>query len=137
MQSLPTIIILKTTAQHMKGVIDHQKFALDRPMSRAHPGDLILIAEIQRSGPAVARYAMWLKAQYPDEAHESESIWGRRWNFLIEGEGGHALASPFAPGKVKPKGPYGQGGPLVYVLPEHAEDFRRAGLLAPFFEREQ
>lgn len=131
MQAIPTIIILRTTAQHMRGVIDHQKHALDRPMRRAHLGDLLLVAEMQPKGPAIARYAMWFKSQHPDDAHESEAIWGRHWNFLIAGEGGRELTTPFAPAEVKPNGPYSQGGPYVYVVPEDAEDFRRDGRLAP------
>jgi len=128
---MPTIIILRTTAEHIKGVVDHQKHALDRPMQRAQPGDLLLIAQIQPKGPAIARYAMWFKSQHRDDAQESQAIWGRHWNFLIEGESGHELTVPFAPAQIKPDGPYGRGGPYVYIRPEDAEDFRRDGRLAP------
>lgn len=128
---MPTMIILRTTTEHIKGVIDHQKHALDRPMQRAQPGDILLIAEMRPKGPAIARYAMWFKDQHPDDARESEIIWGRHWNFLIEGERGRELTAPFVPAEVKPRGPYRQGGPYVYVRPEDAEDFRRDGRLAP------
>ncbi|MEX2166090.1 MAG: hypothetical protein WD852_03600 [Methyloceanibacter sp.] len=100
-------------------------------MKKASPGDLLLIAQLQPRGPALARYAMWFKSQHLDVANESDAIWGRHWNFVIEGEGGHELAVPFAPGEVKPKGPYGPGGPFVYVTSEDAEEFRRDGRLAP------
>ncbi|BCH23584.1 hypothetical protein [Mesorhizobium sp. L-8-3] len=131
MQPTPTIIILKTTAEHMRGVIDHQKHASDRLIKRANPGDLLLIAQLQPKGSALIRYAMWLKSQYPDSVQESDAIWGKHWNFIIEGEGGRELTTPFAPGEVKPNGPYRQGGPFVYVVAEDAEDFRRDGRLAP------
>ena len=127
----PTLIILRTTAEHIKGVIEHQKHALDRPMSRAKAGDLLIIAEMKPKGPAVARYAMWFKQQKRDDARESAAIWGKQWNFIIEGEGGQELTAPFVPAEVKPNGPYGQGGPYVYVRPEDADDFRREGRLAP------
>ncbi len=130
----PTVIILRTTAEHIRGVIDHQKHALDRPMQRARPGDLLVIAEMQPKGPALARYGMWLKDQRRDEAGESEAIWGKHWNILIEGEGGHELAAPFAPAEIKPHGPYGQGGPYVYIRPDDAEDFRRDGRFAPLLD---
>lgn len=133
-QTMPTVIILRTTAEHIRSVIDHQKHALDRPMQRAKNGDLLLIAEMQPKGPAIARYAMWFKGQHPDDANELEAIWGKHWNILIEGEGGRELAAPFAPAEVKPHGPYGQGGPYVYVRPEDAEDFRRDGRLAPLLD---
>jgi 5-methylcytosine-specific restriction protein A len=128
-----TIIVLRTTAEHIKGVIDNQKHALDRPMQRAQIGDLLLVAEMQPKGPAIARYAMRLKGQHPDDANESDAIWGRHWNFIVEGEDGRELTTPFAPAEVKPNGPYGQGGPYVYVRPEDADDFRRDGRLAPLF----
>lgn len=127
----PTIVILRTTSDHMRGVVDHQKHASKSRLKRADPGALLLVAEVQPKGPAVARYAMWLKNQRADNGLESDAIWGNHWNFIIEGEDGHELTTPFAPGEVKPSGPYLQGGPFVYVEPEDAEDFRQNGFLAP------
>lgn len=131
MRSAPSLILLKTTPQHLVGVTMHQKHALRGLMRKAKIGDILLIAEMQPKGPALVRYVMYLKGQYADSRCDSEMIWGKRWDYIIEGENGAWLTSSFAPALIKPDGPYGQGGTLVYVPTDHAAEFIRDGRLAP------
>lgn len=131
MGSAPQLIILKTTAQHIEGVTKNQKHALRGRIVNARRGDLLLIAEMQTRGPALIRYGMRFDCQYPDQAGDSEAIWGKRWDYIVSGEGGCWLTKPFAPAQAKPQGPYGQGGTLVYVPARDAEEFVREGRLAP------
>ncbi|BCM16352.1 hypothetical protein [Mesorhizobium sp. J8] len=126
-----SLIILKTTKQHFIGVTEHQKHALRGRMTKAHQGDVLIIAEIQDNGPAVAKYAMQFKQQYADHVGQSEVIWGKRWRFIVDGEKGCWLSKPFAPAALKPDGPYAQGGTLVYVPTADAIDFIAAGHLSP------
>lgn len=126
-----TFILLKTTPDHLTGVTETQKHALRGRIQRAKPGDVILVAEIQKAGPAVVRYAMFYASQHKDESDETLTIWGRHWPYIIEGRGGQWLDRAFAPAKLIPDGPYGQGGTLAYVPSSHAETFVREGLLSP------
>jgi hypothetical protein len=131
LSDVSNLILLKTTLEHVSGVVQSQKHALRGRIQRAQSGDIILIAEMQKKGPAIVKFGMFFVSQYPDTANEAEKIWGRRWPFLIQGTGGQWLTNPFAPALIIPDGPYGQGGTLVYVPTAHSRAFASEGRLSP------
>jgi hypothetical protein len=128
----PTVVVLRTAPENIPKVIEHKIHALNGRLVRAKPGDLLLIAERQRVGPAIAKYGMLLQEVRPDVSQKSKEIWGKQWKYIIEGRDLVALAMPFSPHEIAPLSGYGAGGPFVYISPDDAEEFRRRGLLAPF-----
>lgn len=130
---MPTLIVLKTHPEHLDQVIQAQRHALQSRILKAHPGDLLLLAETRSKGPAVVRYGMRFRGQRIARPGETETMWNKTWKYIIEGEDCRALESAFSPQIAKVSSAnYGQGGPFVYIDPEDADAFRRGGLLSPF-----
>jgi hypothetical protein len=80
MSDMPKLIVLRTLRQHIDGVVEKHKHALNVQLD-AQQGDILLIA--QKGG--LVLYAMRFQNQRPDTAGESERVWGRHWKFIIEG----------------------------------------------------
>jgi hypothetical protein len=134
--AVPSMIIMKTRPEHMRGVIDSGMHACDDLMHQARPGDLLLVAVMVGIVPAIVTHAMRLKKQYRDYANRSQAIWERRWRYLVDGEEGCCpLESPFCPQYERAPGStknYGKGArTFVYVDRGDAEEFARKGLLSP------
>ena len=131
---MPIHVILKTQWRQYRNVLRFAKHATDKPPIFIGPGAVILIhceAQGQTIPPRVT-HAMDCVRIYPDETGETERIWGRRWNFVIEGSKLRELAVPIPIsrfGKASGKN-YGQGAQkFVYVEDADLEDLRSEGLL--------
>lgn len=133
---MSNLIILKTHPDNFCQVVKLQQHALKVKMRRVQRGDLLLLAKMQRDGPALVYYAMRFKEQRPAKAGETEENWDKTWTYIVEGESCCELDRPFDPQKerVTPttRKNYGPGGTFVYVDPEDAAAFRKRGFLRPF-----
>jgi hypothetical protein len=126
------LILLKTHPANLPKVVEVQKHALQGKLTRAKPGDLLLLAEIRPRGAARATHAMWFKEQRAAHQGETEEIWNERWPFIVEGQGCCALDQPFVPEDVKVSAAnYSQGGTIFYIEPLDADAFRAQGRLKP------
>jgi len=127
------MIIFKTDAATLPGVVANAKHALVRVPAQIRPGDLILIAQTIQTlqpGQRQIRYCMSFVRFYKDTLRESDRIWGHHWPFIIEGTGLKELARPFNIAVVqKSSKNYGQGGPVVYVDPLDQREIQSGGYL--------
>ncbi len=133
MSDMPNVILLKTRPENFERVIERQRHALDGMLSKAQPGDLLLLARTQNHGSAQVHYAMWFERQRRASAGEVEENWpGNDWDIIVEGRDCCRLERPFDPQleKVSQKS-YGQGGTIFYIEAQDAEHFRRQGFLRP------
>ncbi len=129
---MANIILLRTHPENLKRVVEVQKHALKGQLTRAQPGDLLLLAEMRTSGPALATHAMWFRNQRLAKPGETEMLWGKSWRYVIEGEDCRTLDNPFSPQEAKVSSEnYGRGGGVVYLAVEDADEFCRRGLLRP------
>ena len=131
MSDTPKLIVLRTHPEHLRGVVEKHKHALEVRLN-AQQGDILLIAQ---TGSGLVSHAMRFRSQRPDTTGETERSWGRHWNFIIEGDNCCELDRPFDPREERVtevvRKDYGPGGPFFYVLDEDAEAFRQKGLLQP------
>jgi hypothetical protein len=131
MSNMPKLIVLRTHPEHLCGVVGKHKHALNVRLD-ARQDDVLLIAQ---TGSGVVSYAMRFRCQRPDMTGETERIWGKHWNFIIEGDNWCELNQPFDPREQRVTEStckdYGPGGPFFYVLDKDAEAFRQRGLLRP------
>lgn len=128
----PQLIVMKTRPEHLEGVVSEHKHALQKRMTRARKGDLLLLAERQKAGPALARYGMCFENLRLAEKGETERIWGKVWTYVVDGRGCDEFEQPFFPDMASDKN-LGQGAiAFAYVERVDAEDWRRKGLLRPF-----
>lgn len=127
------VALLKLKSSNLAGVRHHGKYALSRRMN-LNPGDLILFALTRGSlepGEKPIQYAMTFRRIYADDSSESEAIWGKRWNFIVEGDRCFELCTPFDLNQVQVSGKtYGQIGP-AYVADEDIEVLEKGGYLQP------
>ncbi len=83
------MLLLKTRAEHVNGVLDTGKHATHY-LPAADPGDYVLIAVTRSTLPKGQKAIQWiarLKEVYQDHQRESIRIWGRHWKYIIELEG--------------------------------------------------
>ncbi len=127
------MIILRTSPETIQEVVRLSKHALDyKP--RLTKGELILISQntvfgIRDDTPPI-RYVMEFDWVHLDTSGESMRIWGRQWEYIIEGKNCRSLKHPFdiSNHQVTEKN-YGPGGPLVYVAPDDERVLQQKGLL--------
>jgi hypothetical protein len=131
---MPRYVILKTKRRQYHEVLHHQKHATDEPPISIGPGDVILI-HCEASGKTVpprVTHEMTCVRVYPDTTGESRKIWGRSWQFIIQGSNLRQLpkAIPISRfGKASGKN-YGQGAQkFVYVEDADLADLKADGLL--------
>jgi 5-methylcytosine-specific restriction protein A len=125
--------IFRTGKDTLSKVVNEAKYALPgKPKMRR--GDTILLAlkagDIRDGKPPI-RYQMDFVRAYPDRDGESERIWGRHWDWMIEGANCRPLDRPFNIRKfqVTDKN-YARGGTVVYVEPDDEQEILKRGLIA-------
>ncbi len=82
------MILFKNDGKTMHGVLENQKHATDRNLL-FEPGEIILIQQTKTSltspNQKSIRWVMNYVETYLDTNNESEQIWGRHWNYIIQG----------------------------------------------------
>jgi hypothetical protein len=127
-----TIVILRTSPETIANVVAHAKYALRGELKELKPGDIMLIAQKAATVPdgKPIRYLMTFVRCYRDKNKESDRIWGRHWNYIIEGSGCYSLKTPFDIRQIQvTKKNYAQGGTVVYVDSEDAVVLEAGGYL--------
>lgn len=127
-------ILLKTSEEHVQGVRRHALHATDAPPRNLRTGDLILIQVTYNSAAnrtSRVRYKMTFVDCYRDTTGESKSIWGKRWEYIIEGKDLCSLRHPFDIEAVNVSGKnYGRGViKYAYLTPQELAEIERRGWL--------
>jgi len=82
------MILFKNAASTMAGVLKHQKHATKNNL-QFQSGEIILIQQTVNSlsypSQKTIRWIMNYVRTYEDTSNESNAIWGRHWNYIIEG----------------------------------------------------
>jgi len=124
-----TIAILKTDVLTLQNVVNHAKHACMRRPARLTEGDLVLISQtfgMLRPGQKPIRYMMEFVSSYADHAGESERIFGRHWNYIVEGRNMRELRYPFDMDEIKKSSfNYRDAQWLAYVRPQDLEVLRQ------------
>mgnify|MGYP007082197536 CR=1 FL=1 len=128
------MIILRTHPEHIPLVVERSMHALARSPTIS-PGDLILISLAiakTKDGLPPIRYAMeFVKIRADRTGETSREIWGKKWPYVLYGQGCRQLNKPFDIRDHQVSGHnYGQGGPFVYVEPSDEAVLWQRGLLA-------
>jgi 5-methylcytosine-specific restriction enzyme A len=131
--SIMAMVIFKTDAGTLPGVVAHSKHALYKVPTRLEYGDTILVAQTIQSllpGQKQIRYCMTFVRSYRDTLGESDKIWGKHWGFIVEGANLKELSRPFNIAAIRSSSKnYGQGGPVVYVHPLDEKAIKSGGYL--------
>jgi hypothetical protein len=126
------MILLKTSGRTIDKVLEHAKHALARPPSILR-GELILISQTENSlrpGELPVRYSMEFVRCYEDNTGETLRIWGKRWNYIVEGTNLYRLRKPFRMSAVQVSGKnYGQGFVLFRIDPQDEHYLQKNGYL--------
>lgn len=126
------MVIFRTSKETIDKVVSHCKHALNGKPDLT-PGEDILISQTvstTRDGRPPIRYIMQFVRIYRDTDGESKRIWGKKWNYIIEGENCITLKKPFniSNHQVSDKN-YGPGGPVTYVADVDVKTLKKKGLL--------
>lgn len=128
-------LLLKTSEEHVHGVRRNAKHATDAVPRELKPGDLILI-QVTYSSTANrtsrVRYKMTYVGCYRDTRGESKTIWGKQWDYIIEGRDLCQLFHPFDIDTVNKSGKnYGRGViKYAYVDSRDLAEAERRGYLS-------
>ncbi len=130
-----TLLLLKTDAKHLLGVKKHSKHATEAIPKDVTPGDLLLIqvtALTSRTRAPMVEYAMTFVRCYEDRENESDAIWGRHWQYIIEGSDFYKLRKPFNVRRMLPNTlNVNAAVKYAYINPTDAAELERRGSLEP------
>src|SRR5688572_26713709 len=106
-------VILKTSPETIGHVLRFQKHATDRLPESLRKGTLILIHQqaVGATVPPRVTHAMDVADVRRDKTGESRGLWGREWDWIIDGTNLREFAKPISIGRLgRASGKnYGQG----------------------------
>jgi hypothetical protein len=129
------MILLKTSGRTIDKVVEHAKHALHRPLYLAR-GELILISQTEdslRHADLPIRCSMEYVRCYEDKDGESLRIWGKRWNYIVEGANCRRLRKPFRMSEVQVSDKnYGRGFVVFNIDSADERHLQNNGYLESF-----
>ncbi|MDD2700875.1 MAG: hypothetical protein PHH36_06510 [Sideroxydans sp.] len=116
------MLLFKTSKDTLPAVVMFAKH-VQRPS--AAPGEVILIAQTRdelQPGQKAIQFRMELLGIHGDSKKESNAIWGRSWNYIVEGYNCLPLKTPFDIADVQVTNRnYQQGGTFFHVDPKDVQ----------------
>jgi len=129
------MLLLKTARSTLANVIEHAKYASNIG-PRLNKGDILLLQQNLRTlaaGEEPIQYAMEFLRYYQDNKNESDRLWGKHWQYIIEASELWKLKHPFNLRKIQVSFKnYGQGVmSYAYVDPADIRVIMDKGYLTP------